>query len=95
MNAADGGHRHHAIDAMVLQRPQVGAVVHLVRRNGVAVAVTCQKDHFLPADAAKGECARRFAVRRARHLAVGDFKIGELGQPGAADNSQHIICPLS
>jgi len=53
----------------------------------VAVAVTRQKDHFLSADAAEGERARRFAVRRAPHLAVGDFEIGELGEPGAADDA--------
>jgi len=46
-----------------------------------------QKDHFLIADMAKSERAGRLAVRGARHLAMGDFQIGELSKPGAADDA--------
>ena len=87
MDAANSGHRHHAVDAMILERPQVGTIVHLMRRDGMAIAMACQKDHFLIADVAEGQCARGFAVRRACHFAMGDFQIGELGQPSAADDT--------
>ena len=54
------------VDARVLQRPDVGAVVHLVRRDRMAVAVPREEHHFAAADAAEGERARGLAVRRAR-----------------------------
>src|SRR3546814_9116647 len=53
----------------------------------------CSSD-LLPADAAEREGARRLAVRRSRHLAMGDFQIGQLGETGTADDAQHVICPL-
>ena len=88
-NGADGGDRDHFERARVLQRPEIRAVVHLVRRDGMAVAVTREKHDLALGDAAEGERARRLAVGRARYLAAGHLHVAELAQPGAADDGEH------
>ena len=47
MNPAHGIHRDDCFGAGLLQRPQVGAVVDLVRREAMRVAVTGEEQHFL------------------------------------------------
>jgi hypothetical protein len=85
-DAADRGNRYHAVGARILERPDVGAVVHLVRRDGVAVAVPREEHHFAPSDAAEGKRARRLAIRRAHDAALRHFHVAELRQAAAPDD---------
>src|SRR5437764_1188704 len=93
---ANGAYRRHRDDlarAGVFERPQVGAVVDLMRRDAVAVAVARQEYHVAIGDAAERERAGRLAVRRARSLAASDLEVAELGEAAAADDGQHQIQP--
>ena len=87
VDSSDGGDRHDVLHPLGLQRPHIGLVVDLVRRNGVAIAVPRHEHDFMILDLAKGQRAGRLAVRRADHLPMGDLQICQLGQSGAADNS--------
>ena len=79
-DAADRGHRDDASRRPPrLQRPEVGAVVHLVRRDGVAVAVAGEEDHV-----AARRCARRSARPKARRRAC--------APPCAASTSRLASC---
>ena len=69
----------HPGDANGAQGPDIGAVIDLVRRNRVAVAVTRQEDHFSLGDFSEGEMPGRLAERRTYHLPASNFKIGEIG----------------
>jgi hypothetical protein len=88
-DAAHRGHRNHLCHARCLQGMDVGAVVHQVRRDGVAVAVARDKHHVLAADAAEGERARGFAIRRARHLAMRHVEVSQLRQAAATYDAEH------
>jgi hypothetical protein len=57
--------------AALLQRPEVGAIVHPVRRNGVTVAMTGEEHRGPAGDLPEQEGRGRLAVRRAHHFAVG------------------------
>src|SRR5207302_4286544 len=93
---ADGAYRCYRDDIAcprVLQRPQVGAVVDLVRRDAVGLAVARQEYDVAIGDAAEGERAGRLAVGRARSLAASDLEVSELREAAAADDGQHRIQP--
>ncbi len=78
-----------ALDAALLQRPEVGAVVDPVRRDRVAVAVARQKDDVAAGDLAEQQRRRRLAVGRANDFAVGDGERGQAGKPAATDDGEH------
>jgi hypothetical protein len=87
MDAADRGDRDDMADLLFMQRPQVGAVIHQMRRNGVAVAVARHEHDGMAVEIAEGERAGGFAERRADDLAMGDGQAGKFGQAGAADDA--------
>ena len=62
-----------------MQRPQIRAVIDLVRGDRVAVTMAGQKYNFVAVDFAKGQCAGRIAVRGAHDLTPRDIQIGKLG----------------
>ncbi len=68
-----------------LERPDVGAIIHIMRRNGVPMAMASQKDRFLATEMTENERRRRFSEWCAHHLAPGDFKILEIGESAATD----------
>ena len=96
-DAADGVDGDHLVDAGVFYRPDVGAIVDLVRRDRVPGPVTRQKHRFLPAELPENHGRRRFAVRRADHFAARDAQILEIGQTTAANNRhcRHKCSPTS
>ena len=57
-----------------------------MRRDGVAVTVARDEHDFVFLDGAESQRAGRFAIWGADHLAVGDFKIGQLGEAGTAND---------
>ena len=61
-DAANGRDRDDVRDIQRMQRPDIGAVVHLVRGYGVAVAVAGEKYDFPPLDRAECHSAGRLAV---------------------------------
>jgi hypothetical protein len=87
--AADGRHRDHVRHACRVQRPDIGAVVHLVRRNHVAVPVARQKHHLAAADDPKSRgpegspCGVRTASSRST------VRLASCAQAAAADDCQH------
>ncbi len=66
--AAHGRHRDHALYPEFLQRPDVGAVVDLVRSDRMTIAMPRQKHYLTTGEGADGDRARRLAERRAHHL---------------------------
>ncbi len=91
-NPADRRHREHGARALLLQRPQIGAVVDAVRRYRVTVAVPGEEDRLVPGDLAEHQRGRRLPVRRANDLAVPDRERREAGQAGTADDGEHGTC---
>src|SRR5262245_26045421 len=89
-DAADRGHRDDLGGAFLPQCPQVRAIVHLVWRDGVAVAMAGQENDVAAAEPAECQCARRLAVGRARGLAEGSLEARELRQPAPADDCEHV-----
>jgi ribulose-5-phosphate 4-epimerase/fuculose-1-phosphate aldolase len=71
---------------LLFQSPDIGAVVHFMRRNSVTIAVARQEHHILASNAAEGECARSFPLGGAYRHAVGDVEVGQLGEAAAADD---------
>ena len=49
VNPAHGIHRQNRLGTRLLQGPQVGAVVHLMRRHPMRMAMAGQKQHFTAA----------------------------------------------
>jgi hypothetical protein len=92
-DAADRGHRNYLRDARLCQRMHVGAIVHQVRGDGVAVAVAGHEDHVAAADTAEGQRAGRFAVGRAHHFAVRYVEVGQLRQAAPAYDAEHKKFP--
>ena len=88
MDAAHRGHGDHLLDANVLQRPEIGPVIDIVRRDGVAGAVAGQKDHLRAADLAVDERAGRLPIGRVQYLAALDFQIFQAGEAGAPDDGE-------
>ena len=73
----------------MLERPQVRPVVHAVRRNRVAVAVTGEEHDVVPGDLAEEQRRRRLAVGRPHDFAVGDGEGRQAGEAAAADDCEH------
>src|SRR3954453_13662828 len=67
--AADGRDRQHFHRAGFLQRPKIRAIVDLMRRDGVSLAVAREEDDVAAADAPECERGRCAAVWRARGFA--------------------------
>jgi hypothetical protein len=88
---ADGRDRDHALGAGVPERPQVGAVVDLVRRQAVRIAVARQKHHGASVELPRGERRRGLAVGRARAAPLDVREHLEPGQAAAADDCKHHI----
>ena len=61
----------------------------------MAVSVTREKHHRLLAQAAVGERARRFAIRRTHDFAAHDGQIRELSKAATADDCEHSVAPLN
>ena len=87
--AADRRKRNHVTRALRMQRPDIGAVVDLVRRNRMAVAVPREEHHRVSAENAEGQCTRRLAVRCAHHFAPHRGKPPNLCETTAADECEH------
>src|SRR5947208_2852978 len=87
------GHPGHADDVagiLLLERPRVGAAVHSVGCNRVAEAVAREEHHRYAAYRAESEGAGRLLVGGTHYLATRDIEIGELCQPGATDDCEHV-----
>src|SRR5690606_14700782 len=84
--AADRGDGNNAFHAKRLQRPEVGAVIHLVRRNRVPVAVAREKGDLAAVEPAVRDRPGRFTERRVHHLAAKDFQLGKTGETRPADD---------
>jgi hypothetical protein len=69
-----------------VQRPDIRAVIDLMRRYRVSVAVAGEEYHITAADPAEGERTRRLAVRRTDHLTARHLQVRQLCQSGAADD---------
>src|SRR5213594_31969 len=86
LHAADGGHRHDALDTERLQAPDVGAEVQLRRRQAVAATMARQEDHGASLELAGAELVGGIAEGRA-HAAPADIgEAFELVEPAAADD---------
>ena len=82
-------HRIHGDDRFgtgLLQRPQVGAVVDLVRREAMRVTVTGEKQHFLAGVFTNLNLSRRRAVRSVDCQRLTNAQAFELCQAGATDD---------
>jgi hypothetical protein len=88
-DTTDRGHRYDTRDTDTFQGMHVGAVIHQMRWNRVAVAMAGKEDHILTTNATKTERTGRLAIRRAHHLAMRDIEICELRQAAAADDAKH------
>ena len=89
----DAAHRvdgNHVACTDFLERPDVGAVVDVMRRDGVAVTVACQKNRALATEMTEYKRRRRLAEWRAQHLAPGDFQILEVGESAATDDRYEL-----
>src|SRR5262249_9417080 len=64
VNAADRGDGNHLLRARLLERPDIGAIVHFVRRDAVTVAVARKEHDLLVADATEAERGRCITVGR-------------------------------
>ncbi len=85
-----GNHFPHTLR---MQGPQIGAIVHKMRRNGMAVSMTRQEHNLVTIDVTECQCTGRFSIGGPNHLAVSDFEIGELGEAGTADDAEHEGVP--
>ena len=74
--------RQDRVDATLLERPYVRAVVDAVRRDGMPMPVAGQKDDVALGDLAEDQCGRRLPVGRANDLAVRNGERGEAGKHG-------------
>ena len=86
MDATHRVHRDHRLGTRLLQRPEIGAVVHLVRREAVRMTVTRQEQHLAPGVAATLERRGRRAIRRFDRQGLAQRQPFQLGQAGSSDN---------
>ena len=86
MDATHRVHRDHRLGTRLLQRPEIGPVVHLVRREAVRMTVTCQEQHLAPGVAATLERRGRRAIRRFDRQGLAQGQPIQLGQAGSSDN---------
>ena len=78
-DSTDRVHCQHAPHTDRLQRPDIGAVIHLMRSDRMSVAVSCQKDHLCLTDFSERKVAGRITEWRTHHFAPRDLQIGEIG----------------
>ena len=86
-DAADHRAGHQGRGTGLAQRPDVGPVIDVVRRDGVAIAVPGDEHHRLGAQSAEGQRAGRLPPGGARHLALAALQVDELAQPAATDDA--------
>ena len=67
--------RHDPCDATVTQGPDIGLVVDLVRRNRVAVTMTCEEGDFAASDLAESHGTGGLPVGRTQYLPMRDIEI--------------------
>ena len=77
------------VDAQLLERVEVGAVVDLGGREAVPAAVPREERDLLPAEPADEERVAGIAEGRARLLAARAFETGKIVEAGTADDSKH------
>src|SRR5690606_20957671 len=78
--------RQHGGSTCLLQRPEVGAVVHLVRWNPVWMTMASQEQHIVAGVAAFYQWRRGSAKRRIDVHRLFKFKTRQLGKAGPADD---------
>ena len=93
-DAADRSHRNHPGCTDLVQHPEVGAVIHLMRGNGMAVTMPRQKSHRLTTKLPEGHRPGRVAVRGTHHLTMRHLQIGQLGQATTTNDCQHFHSPV-
>ena len=86
MNPTHGVDRENRFGTRLFQRPEVGAVVHLMRRKTVRMTVAREKKHVLAGVLADLHFSRRRAVRRVHRQRLTNAQAFKLSQAGAADN---------
>ncbi|MOA10356.1 hypothetical protein D3C78_1302420 [compost metagenome] len=94
MNAAHRIDRDDRLGTGLLQRPQVGPIVDLVRRDAMRMTVTGEEQHLATAELAAQDVGRRRAIGRFQRYCFADAESFELGQPGSADDCYHCHCVL-
>src|SRR2546425_1216074 len=85
-------HACHADDrrhTALLQCPEIGAIVDLMRWNGMPVPVAGQEHYFALRNLSEQQRRRRLSKRGSHDFAVGDGKRGQAGKPAAADDGEH------
>ena len=85
-------YRQNGVDAALLQRPQVGAIVDPVRRDRVPVAVPREEYHVAAARSGRRQAPTTARRRGADDFPVGDGERRQPGEPAAADDGQHGSC---
>ena len=88
----DAPHRRagdQGLHAGLAQCPDVGPVVDVMRRDGVAVAMPRQEHHRNPGQPPERQRAGGLPPGRARHLAVHVFQAGQVQQATATDDADH------
>ncbi|MNV74791.1 hypothetical protein D3C71_1680420 [compost metagenome] len=86
LDTADRIHRDNRLGTRLPQRPEIGAVVHLVRRNSMRMAVASQEQHFAPRVLATQHRRRRRPIGSIQVQRRSNGQTIQLGQAGTADN---------
>ena len=86
VNAAHGVDRKNRLAPRLAQRPEIGAVIDLMRRNAMRLAVPGKKQHLLAGVLAAQHRRRRRAIGRVDIQRRADAQAVQLGQAGTADN---------
>ena len=92
-DAADRSDRNDAGGTTFPERPEIGAVIHLVRRNGVPIPVARQKSDRPATNLTKRHGTGRIAKRRAYNFTMRNIKIGQLRKSTPSNDRQHVIDP--
>src|SRR5690606_39261376 len=87
-NAADRIHADHATRADMVQGPDVGAVVHAMRRDRVRLAVPREECDAAMTEAPDHEAVRSAAVGRVDRAALDVGEPGQAVESGAADQRE-------
>ena len=85
LRITDRGDAHNPSGAYMFKSPDVGAVVDLVRRDGMSRPVPGQEYDRCFAKLSVGQGSRRFSVWRMNHFLADDLQGGKLSEPGPAD----------
>src|SRR5690554_228507 len=76
-DAADRSHRQDCAGTRFAQRPDVGAVIYEMRRNGMAETVTREKHHRFFAQLTEYDGSGRYAIRRTHDFAAYNVECGK------------------